>query len=519
MAKFSQQFLANLGRPQMAGSLFGLGTAIGSLPGQAKESQKRKQLADIMQRGNAALAAGDATNIGRVRRELEAAGFAKEAAQMAQAEAQARRQQATSGMLMSAVADPSKPLSPEVIQERLGEGLTAQGLSSALQVRKALQPAPYFTRAEQIDLSKTYTPRSIAAATNQRDFSLLDPRDDADDATVLGSITMWTDPTQPQAGTVLKTIQDNEGRTIKLGSRTKENPKGIIISDVELEGLEKREKPPVQVTLSEQRESALSKSVGEDLAEEVSDQIRVAGVAMDMRSSIAEAKLIAQDQPDIFGSAAELASGARKATLTLLRSMGVSDNDPLMDDFRSKERDVAQIRRFTMDFVEERFEATKGAISDTEVKLFIASVPNLLSTPGGYLRLLNQMESMNERAIMKGMALREARVAENPTSAINKVEKNWDNFSSDFKYSTFMPPEEQRKLWKIYLDKDGKVNPRDDISFTISGQNQEPRIMSYGDIVKEAARYNQTVSSYISESYYDPNVNISLNPLLDVKVR
>jgi len=44
MAKFSQQFLANLGRPQMAESLFGLGTAIGSLPGQAKaKAQEEKE--------------------------------------------------------------------------------------------------------------------------------------------------------------------------------------------------------------------------------------------------------------------------------------------------------------------------------------------------------------------------------------------------------------------------------------------------------------------------------------------
>lgn len=44
MAKFSQQFLANLGKPQMAESLFGLGTAIGSLPGQAKaKAQEEKE--------------------------------------------------------------------------------------------------------------------------------------------------------------------------------------------------------------------------------------------------------------------------------------------------------------------------------------------------------------------------------------------------------------------------------------------------------------------------------------------
>ena len=511
MATFSQQFLANLGRPQLTKGMMDLGATIGGLPGKAEAQQKRQQLAEIMQRGNAALAAGDATNIGRVRRELEAAGFAKEAAQMAQAEAQARKQQAASGMLMSAVADPTKPLSPEVIQERLGEGLTAQGLSSALQVREALKPSPFFTRPEQIDLlQKGFLPAKVAEASKKRDISLLGEL--PSDSKFNSTITEWVDPKDPAAGVKLKTIQNDEGSTFLLGSKRQ-------VTEEDLRGLQKRERTGVSVSLGGERESALAKSVGEDIAEEVSAQIQRAGNAMDLRSTLAEAKLIAEDQPDIFGAGAEFISGSRRATLTLMRALGVNESDPLMSDFKSKEGDIDQLRSFTQEFVRGRLETTKGAISDMEFKTFIASVPNLLQTPGGYLKLINQMESMNERAIMKGMALREARVAENPTGAINKVERSWDKFSSDFKYSTFMPPEEQRKLWKIYLDKDGKVNPRNDISFTISGEGKNPRIMSYGEIVKEAARYGQTVSSYISESYYDPNVNISLNPLLDVKVR
>ena len=44
MAKFSQQFLANLGRPQMAESLFGLGATIGGLPGQSKRPTKEARV-------------------------------------------------------------------------------------------------------------------------------------------------------------------------------------------------------------------------------------------------------------------------------------------------------------------------------------------------------------------------------------------------------------------------------------------------------------------------------------------
>ena len=44
MAKFSQQFLANLGRPGFQESMFGLGQAIGGIPGRRQEQQKSKSL-------------------------------------------------------------------------------------------------------------------------------------------------------------------------------------------------------------------------------------------------------------------------------------------------------------------------------------------------------------------------------------------------------------------------------------------------------------------------------------------
>ena len=47
MATFSQQFLANLGRPQFAQGMFGLGQAIGGIPGQLQQSRLRQQLAEF----------------------------------------------------------------------------------------------------------------------------------------------------------------------------------------------------------------------------------------------------------------------------------------------------------------------------------------------------------------------------------------------------------------------------------------------------------------------------------------
>ena len=102
---------------------------------------------------------------------------------------------------------------------------------------------------------------------------------------------------------------------------------------------------------------------------------------------------------------------------------------------------------------------------------------------------------------MKGMALREARVAENPTAAINKIEKSWDKFSSDFKYSTFMPPEEQRKLWNFYLAQEGKVNRGDDVVFIFSSGGQQGSL-TYNDLAKRAARNDQSTPQYIYDLYY-----------------
>tara|TARA_R100000951_G_scaffold80163_1_gene68029 strand:- start:2060 stop:3307 length:1248 start_codon:yes stop_codon:yes gene_type:complete len=63
MAKFSQQFLANLGRPQMAESLFGLGATIGGLPGQAKDQRKKQEFNQLMQQIQGAQGSKDFTSM------------------------------------------------------------------------------------------------------------------------------------------------------------------------------------------------------------------------------------------------------------------------------------------------------------------------------------------------------------------------------------------------------------------------------------------------------------------------
>ena len=108
MATFSQQFLANLGRPAMTESLFGLGRTIGGLPGQAQDRRKREQFNELMQQGQAAMASNDAAKLAQTAQDLAAAGYQKEAQQFSTASRQAatkqRQMQALSGVDLTSPA-------------------------------------------------------------------------------------------------------------------------------------------------------------------------------------------------------------------------------------------------------------------------------------------------------------------------------------------------------------------------------------------------------------------------------
>jgi len=77
MATFSQGFLSSLGRPQMAESLFGLGQAIGGVPGQIRERKRREeelarfnQLAQTAEQGTAAAIEGNVEELNKKITEL-----------------------------------------------------------------------------------------------------------------------------------------------------------------------------------------------------------------------------------------------------------------------------------------------------------------------------------------------------------------------------------------------------------------------------------------------------------------
>ena len=134
MAKFSQQFLANLGRPQMAESLFGLGAAIGGVPGQMKQKQKKQEFNQLMQQGQQAMASKDPAALSSIAQQLAAAGYQKEAQQLAQAAATAKEKARLQGVLSGADLQTPEGLGA-LSQYFKEEGDAAQAVEFASQQR------------------------------------------------------------------------------------------------------------------------------------------------------------------------------------------------------------------------------------------------------------------------------------------------------------------------------------------------------------------------------------------------
>jgi hypothetical protein len=157
MAQFSQGFLSSLGRPAMAESLFGLGQAIGSLPGQRKEQQKQQQFNQLMQQGQQAMASGDAAALASIGQQLAAAGYQREAQQFTQAsrEASEKAKRVSAGQaLLSGVPSRMRQGAGTLAQQGLIEqAMEAQGLAQARQIDKGKQALATFASARGMQMS------------------------------------------------------------------------------------------------------------------------------------------------------------------------------------------------------------------------------------------------------------------------------------------------------------------------------------------------------------------------------
>jgi hypothetical protein len=169
MAKFSQQFLANLGRPQMAESLFGLGAAIGGIPGQMKDQRKQQEFNQLMQQIQGAQGSGDFASMKILAQQL-AVRNPQEAAKVMQAaiagekqqqQAQEKTQETRAGaqMLMTELQDyannPSLPASVRTEASNLLKAAAQAGDRAGL-----LEPRVQQLRTR---LNETAKPVSLSA--------------------------------------------------------------------------------------------------------------------------------------------------------------------------------------------------------------------------------------------------------------------------------------------------------------------------------------------------------------------
>ena len=135
MAQFSQGFLSSLGRPEMSQSLFGLGAAIGGVPGQMKQRQKEQAFNQLMQQAQQAMASGDAAALANISQQLAASGYQREAQQLSQASREASQKAKLQGVLSG--VDLQTPEGLGTLSEYYkGEGNAAQAIELATQQRK-----------------------------------------------------------------------------------------------------------------------------------------------------------------------------------------------------------------------------------------------------------------------------------------------------------------------------------------------------------------------------------------------
>ena len=150
MAKFGESFLAQLGSPAMSQSLFGLGSAIGGIPGQMKERRKQQELNQLMQQIQGAQGSGDFNSMKILSQQL-AAIDPQQAAKVMQAAVAGEKQQ-------------------QQVQEKTQETRAgAQMLMSELQDYASNPSLPDSARTEASNLLK-------AAAQAGDRAGLLEPR-------------------------------------------------------------------------------------------------------------------------------------------------------------------------------------------------------------------------------------------------------------------------------------------------------------------------------------------------------
>ena len=239
------------------------------------------------------------------------------------------------------------------------------------------------------------------------------------------TISEWIKPDNPNE-VVYQTVQSKDGKTLQLGSNT-------ALTQEQLSGLQRKSKPStnISVNTAEAADEAYAIAGAKGLAKEDLDFITLGETALTTLNDIEEARAVLSrvDGGEILGFAAEEANTVKQALVGLMGALGVSKDNPFYQNLVNQTAAVDMVRVFTQNFVRPRMEATKGAITEMEFRTFMASVPNLLQTEGGYKEVLRYMEKAATAHILRANHLRANMQS---TSKANTARNQWSSFNRQF---------------------------------------------------------------------------------------
>jgi len=301
-------------------------------------------------------------------------------------------------------------------------------------------------------------------------------------------ITEWTDQT---GNVVLQTLQTDAGKTYRVGDTS------TPLTSQDFVGLTKRDKPGVSIDMGEKGDQEYLKTLGRGLAEADLDAITAVNSALDNMSVISEARLTLEKTPEVLGIAAENIDTARKGVLRLMEGLGVAESDPLYAKLSEQSSAANLYRVFQQEFVKQRLDATKGAVSDREYQSFLASVPGLLDEEEGYKQVLDYMERISTAAIIRGNHIENAINLDDPRAASKKAREDWAKFSRDFPLGS-LPSNAMSPIFQDYI-KSG-FN-KENMAFSVIGPDGKEQITTYKTIVEEGRKKGRSAPLSIKTAF------------------
>lgn len=283
----------------------------------------------------------------------------------------------------------------------------------------------------------------------------------------------------------------------------------------------------INLDMAEARETKLQEELGTQEAKAIGATIQAGREATQILPAYAQARAIMERSgDDITGFGAGVLLDARKLVQATYSAFGVSPNDDVRSALDRNVSDAELIRAFQQDFVTTRLDATKGAISNTEFDAFLASVPGLMASKDGYIKMLNFLEKAAVRAEIKGNYFRMDIPAEAGANDYKRADRMWDVFISQFpagnENTAGIPKGELRQMWEQFRAKNTNekglpkqqitaLDPKQ-VNFFMTNQDGELAPITLADIQKEATRRGRAVGGLLQEMYANPALSIQFAP-------